>query len=1093
MKLGELSVLFCQLDLGGRRRTVRALPVMPAIFISHSSLDQKPSDDIRGALTKLGFEQVFLDFDKDSGIGVGENWERRLYEELTRCHAVLLVLTPNWLASTWCRIELAQARALGKVILPVMCAPLGDRYVLPEVQAVDLMGWDAGGLERLTQRLNAITSELARGFRLHADRSPYPGIHAFEAEDAAIYFGRDDETRAVVERLDARRTQGGARLLLVIGASGSGKSSLLRAGVLPQIARRRRDWIALPPIRPEKAPLETVAKAIADHLGKPEEWRAWHQRLGQSAAADDLDELLKDLRVGEARNAIVLLPIDQFEEVFTVASAAERAGFMRLLASALDPVRDSPLMVIATGRSDVLEGLVQAADLAQLTDTFPLPLMPLDRVPRLVEGPAAVAGINVEKGLSERIARDVESAEALPLLAHTLWLLYRRGGDDKKLAIAEYEALGDPQRGLNPIQNSVRLVADQVIAGLRPGEQELAALRDAFVPHLVRIRLEDGKRVRQPARMAELPPDSLRLVRALVQARLLTARGADADRIESLVEVTHEALFKAWPDLDRWLTEEQTFLLDLERIRSAHEVWSQAPAEQRSHALLHGLLLTRARDWMLRYPQRFLGRDLDPLRAYIVASASAQDAESERAAAQEARTRRMERMLFRGAIAATAVLALLAAGAGVAAWIAVKNEARAARNFELTIDQADALVAKLSTELKDRIGISQDVIRRVLGVIENQIEALAKADERSPRLAVSRANMLSAFAENYIELGDLEQARSRAQECVDIVRPLQRQAGKGRGEDSDVPRALAGCLGKLANALAARSLFADSIKAYQESAGLRRDLLAADPGNTALQADLCHILTYYAYALMSAGRLDDAYDRAQEGLAISKKLAQRGPRNALWMREYIDSLNILAMVLDDKGELPAALAAFAEATRIGRRLVDEDAGNATLRRFLSNILANYSDTLFKAEKRDQALLELTESVDMKRRLHAADAGNATWEYELSIALIKLGRSQFTLEKPDALDSLNEGRNRFRSLLLRDPDNALYRWGLVDALATTAFVSKYKGDTNAARTLAEECLAVIEEMAPGDPSDQIIARIKETKGHVLELIATLPPK
>jgi tetratricopeptide (TPR) repeat protein len=769
---------------------------------------------------------------------------------------------------------------------------------------------------------------------------------------------------------------------------------------------------------------------------------------------------------------------------------------MRLLTSALDPARDLPFMMIATGRSDVLEGLVQAGDLAQLTDTFPLPLMPLDRVPRLVEGPAAVAGINVEKGLAERIARDVESAEALPLLAHTLWLLYRRGGDDKKLSIAEYEALGDPQRGFNPIQNSVRLVADQVIAGLRPAEPELAALRDAFVPHLVRIRLEDGKRVRQPARMAELPPDSLRLLRALVQARLLTARGADrtdADRGESLVEVTHEALFKAWPDLDRWLTEEQAFLLDLERIRSAHEVWSQAPAEQKSHALLHGLLLTRARDWMLRYPQRFLGRDLEPLRAYIAASAAAEDADKQRAAAEEARTRRMERMLFRGAIAATLVLAVLAAGAGVAAWIAVKNEARAARNFELTIDQADALVTKLSTELKDRIGISQDVIRRVLGLIENQIDALAKADERSPRLAVSRANMLSAFAENYIELGDLEQARSRAQECVDIVRPLQRQAGKDAGTDIDAPRALAGCLGKLANALATRSLFTESIKAYQESAGLRRGLLAADPGNTALQAELSNILTYYAYALMNVGRLDEAYDRAREGLAISASLVQRDPGNALWRREYIDSLNALAMVLDDKGELPAALEAFAEAARIGRMLVDEDAGNATLRRFFSNILANYSDTLFKGEKKDQALLELTESVDVKRRLHAADAGNATWEYELSVALTKLGRSQFALEKPEALDSLREARDRFKSLLLRDPGNALYRWGLIDALATMAFVNNYKGDAQAARALAEECLAVIEDMAGGDSTDQIMVRIKETKGNVLELIATLPPR
>ena len=164
---------------------------MPAIFISHSSLDPQTADDIKTALDRLGFEQVFLDFDKETGIGAGEGWEKRLYEELARCHAVILVLTPNWLASTWCRIELAQARALGKIILPIVCAPIGDRYVLPEVQSVDLLDWKAGGLERIEQRLRSITNELARGFKIDPNRPPYPGIHAFEAEDAAIYFGRD--------------------------------------------------------------------------------------------------------------------------------------------------------------------------------------------------------------------------------------------------------------------------------------------------------------------------------------------------------------------------------------------------------------------------------------------------------------------------------------------------------------------------------------------------------------------------------------------------------------------------------------------------------------------------------------------------------------------------------------------------------------------------------------------------------------------------------------------------------------------------------------------------------------------------------------
>src|ERR1700722_7300487 len=545
---------------------------MPAIFISHSSLDRQLADDIKKALDRFGFEQVFLDFDKVSGIDAGENWERRLYEELERCHAVILMLPPNWLALKGWLSALTQAGAPGKVILPILCKPLGERFVLPEIQSVDLLDWNAGGLDKLEQRLRTITNELARGFKLDPNRPPFPGIHAFEAEDAAIYFGRDDEARAVIERLDARRTQGGARFLVVIGASGSGKSSLLKAGVLPQLCRRRREWLVLPPIRPEKAPVEMLAKSIPQQIGKPEDWRAWHGTLGSAVAVDHIEELLKDLRVGDARAATVLLPIDQFEEVFTVATPAERATFLQLLASALDPARDLPVMVIATGRSDVLEGLLEAGELGRLTETYPLMPMPLDRVPRLVEGPAQVAGLNVEKGLAEAIVHDVESPDALPLLAYALWLLYRRGSGDKKLGLAEYQSLGDPERGLNPIQNAVRVVADQAIEGLKPADAELAALRDAFVPHLVRVRLDDGKRVRQPARMSELPRDALGLINALVKARLLSTRAtgesdaAAQDGGEAVVEVTHEALFKAWPTLDEWLTEEHTFLSDIERI-----------------------------------------------------------------------------------------------------------------------------------------------------------------------------------------------------------------------------------------------------------------------------------------------------------------------------------------------------------------------------------------------------------------------------------------------------------------------------------------------------------------------------------------------
>jgi TIR domain len=171
---------------------------MPAIFISHSSQDNRVSGEIKAWLGTLGFESIFVDFDEDTGFYPGDDWEKRLYTEISRCHAIILVVTPNWLASKWCFAELTQARALGKVVVPAICRPIGKHKILPDIQAVDLTDWNAEGLKRIEQRLHAITDEVARGFRLPAQRPPYPGIHSFEAEDAAIYFGRDEEVEELV-------------------------------------------------------------------------------------------------------------------------------------------------------------------------------------------------------------------------------------------------------------------------------------------------------------------------------------------------------------------------------------------------------------------------------------------------------------------------------------------------------------------------------------------------------------------------------------------------------------------------------------------------------------------------------------------------------------------------------------------------------------------------------------------------------------------------------------------------------------------------------------------------------------------------------
>jgi hypothetical protein len=143
------------------------------------------------------------------------------------------------------------------------------------------------------------------------------------------------------------------------------------------------------------------------------------------------------------------------------------------------------------------------------------------------------------------------------------------------------------------------------------------------VPHLVRLRLDDAKRVRQLARRADLPCEAERLLRALIEARLLSTRTEDhadtqGERLgEGVVEVAHEALFEAWPTLRAWLDEEQNFLADLARLKAAHEIWEKASEHDKPQTLLGGLLLRRSRQWLVKYPRRFLGRSMEPLRYFI--------------------------------------------------------------------------------------------------------------------------------------------------------------------------------------------------------------------------------------------------------------------------------------------------------------------------------------------------------------------------------------------------------------------------------------------------------------------------------------------
>ncbi|MCS5692753.1 TIR domain-containing protein [Cyanobium sp. FGCU-6] len=642
---------------------------MARVFLSHSSRDNAAAAKLKAWLEGEGFLPAFLDFDKHSGIPVGADWEHTLYEQIQLCQALLILQSPNWSASRWCFAEFTQARALGKPIFQVVESDeaAAERPIAADLQRLDLRHDRPAGLEQLRRELQRLALQDQGGFPWpppqDPTRSPFPGLMVFEAEDAPVFFGRDNDWRAVIERLNTRRVQGGKRCLVLLGASGSGKSSLLRAGVLPRLRRMGKQWLVLPVLRPQARPLASLAQSLALALQRPETWRQLHQQLLTTTAAPALADLLAgwmaDLRQAAASpEAQLLLPIDQGEELCTVAEAVERQRFVAVLAAALQPPQ--PLQVLMTIRADTIGSLQSLPELLNSLETLPLGPLSLDRYREIIDGPARVAGLRVEPAFVERAIHDTATEDALPLLAFALRQMHERFGADGVLALSDYQALGDAAAGHSPLESAVKKAADGVLQGLLPDQASLQALRQAFVPAMVRVS-EQGEYTRRAAVWDTLPQAARPLLEALVAARLLVRRQGEGQT--STVEVTHEALLRAWPLLRGWLDDSRDFLLGSQQLEQDLAEWQAASPADKPRALLSGLKLAKGRAWLVER-----GEQLRPeLRTYIQAS--------QRRAARE-------RRLLIGS--AAAVFALISGAAGAAFVQLQRARAAQAAQFEAT-------------------------------------------------------------------------------------------------------------------------------------------------------------------------------------------------------------------------------------------------------------------------------------------------------------------------------------------------------------------------------------------------------------------------
>ncbi|WP_330290691.1 nSTAND1 domain-containing NTPase [Streptomyces sp. NBC_00576] len=462
-----------------------------------------------------------------------------------------------------------------------------ERYLEKYVAAVGLSPQQVVALwEEFRRTPSAAAGATVPGTGRDRGDCPYRGLYAFREQDAPLYHGRS----SVVRRL--ARTIGHASLAGVVGASGSGKSSLVHAGLIPAL-RRQEHW-AVAAFRPGSHPYTALAGALVE-LAHPE------ATVEQNAvAAASMAERMRNGGIGSFIEQIVrrldrplLVFADQFEELFT--HSRDRQDIDQFLDHLADFAQEHPggtsrAKVILTLRGDFYGRAIAHRRFSDVLQDHVVNLPPMNRVElrsAIVE-PARARQLDLEDGLVDRILDDVGSEPGhLPLLEFALTLLWDRQSSGK-LTHAAYEAVGE-------VVGAIATRAEEMYSTLSPQQQDTAR---QLLTRLVRVAPigEEGEDARRRTPVAELTGLARvdEVIAALTDARLLVT---DSDeRAMPTVEVSHEAVIRNWGRLRTWLDGDRQFLLWQQRTRRRYEDWRAVPDD--ASTVLHGRLLTEAEGWL---------------------------------------------------------------------------------------------------------------------------------------------------------------------------------------------------------------------------------------------------------------------------------------------------------------------------------------------------------------------------------------------------------------------------------------------------------------------------------------------------------------
>ncbi len=877
------------------------------------------------------------------------------------------------------------------------------------------------------------------GFRpFWRGESPFRGLQSFEAEHQAIYFGRSealsDLMRRIRETETAALTESVARLLLVQGMSGAGKTSLFKAGLVPLLGLRPVEgiaqWITVS-VRPsESDPAMRELGAIAvlaarlseripalERLGSPvrELADALFARPDEAAAKIEMclaaDAALANM---ETRLIRVLIYVDQLEEAFANPDSSLGEGPFIAAMTALS--RSRSIWIAATLRSDFVHRLEAHPQLIQsLGRSGPYTLLPPrpDELAEMIREPARAAGLIWEErggvSLDQALLRDATAnPEALPLLEYTLEELYeRRAGH--LLRWSDYEG---------GLRGALIAAADEVVNGTA-GDAD-TAFRDVM-RELVGVG-EDGAATRRYASLSRFPLGSPArdLLDRLVARRLCVTN--DERRGDGPVtSLAHEALIKSWPRAQDWLQRETSLLRIRDELARDAAVWDYHQ---------------RVDDWLAVAPEKLAGiRHVE--EAGLMPSGAAADY------AQHSRRRgRRNRLIRRTAVAGLCSLAVIT---GIAWWLALKQR-DVARTEATTSDRTTQFMVGLfqladPTENRGNAVTVKEVLDK--GAKEIRSDSSTNSLQGEPRV---RASLLTAMGEAYSGLG----LYKPAEELLTQARTDQGSASVP--DDSRVRTLIAS-----GHTFYLAGEYDDAARVLREAVDLARRSLS--PSNELRSG----ALTGLADVLGQLEKYSDAEKLCKEALAADRK---RGPAEAPVLARTLGSLGLIYLY---SGDLAAAEAPLREALR----LREQSLGMHHALTALS--LNDLATALYQSGRYDEAMSLYQQALPIYQEIFGAE------HREVSTIMNNIGRSALMAGQIDQAEQPLR-----QSLAMTEKFEGSTHDDLVAPLNSLAMIDAYRGRAGEAQREIERAAAIARLPDHGELLDQVLlneADLELAQGHM----------